>query len=171
MVAVGVFSGFVISDCALASAAARAPNSVTGAVHGGLIHQQLKADAADFERFAFKSRPKTSLASSGNELLEFSLGTLVLRIACRVPPLDVRELCSGIGLAHIDDTDGFQAGLGRFDTPKPRLIRAHHASPEGLLGGQNQVLVEGIRPDGRLDCPFLDIVKRQRRCCAHTTFG
>jgi hypothetical protein len=40
---------------------------------------------------------------------------------------------------------------------QPQLIRAHHASPEGLLGGQKQVLVEGIRPDGRLDRPFLDI--------------
>jgi hypothetical protein len=61
-------------------------------------------------------------------------------------------------LAHIDDTDGFQAGLGGSSPgAQPQLIRAHHASPEGLLGGQKQVLVEGIRPDGRLDRPFLDI--------------
>jgi hypothetical protein len=60
-------------------------------------------------------------------------------------------------LAHIDDMDGFQAGLSGSPPGQPRLIRAHHASPENLLGGQKQVLVEGIRPDGRLDRPFLDI--------------
>src|SRR5215469_7092659 len=66
---------------------------------------------------------------------------------------DAGELGPGIGCGHIDDTDGFEPWLRRFDPEQLRLLAALDTAPELALGGDNEMLIERIGMSEDLD-PF-----------------
>ena len=88
-----------------------------------------------------------------HQLFQVGLGAFVLLVGRPGAAEGGRKLCPAVRSTHIDDTDRFQAGSGWFDPEQPGLLPAHHAAPELLLGGQQQVLVHRIGRHGELD-PF-----------------
>ena len=80
----------------------------------------------------------------GDKTLEFSFGFLMLKVSVSGPSKYSGEFRPGIGCAHVDDPNRFDARSRRFDSKQTREFTALDATPEFLFGGQKQVLVEGI---------------------------
>ena len=64
-----------------------------------------------------------------------------------------REFRPRIRRAHIDDPDGLDPWLWRFDTEQARGLAALDTAPELPLSSDNEVLIERIGMGGDLD-PF-----------------
>ena len=88
-----------------------------------------------------------------HQFLQVGLGGLVLLVGRPGPAIGGGELRPGIGGTHIDDPDRLQPWPRRLDPEQPRRLAAHHAAPELLLGGEQQVLVQRIGMDREFN-PF-----------------
>jgi hypothetical protein len=93
------------------------------------------------------------LASSGIKPPKLSLGVFVLKKSLPCAAKHAGKLSPGIGRTHVDDANGLNARTRWLDAKQPWRLPVLDAAPELLFGGQEQVLVERIGPNGDLD-PF-----------------
>ena len=106
--------------------------------------------APDFERLARRPCPIASWASSG---IKFSLGILVLEKCRSGLAKHDSEFRPGIGGGHVDHTHRLDPWPSRHGKEQARGFAALDTAPEFPLGGDDEVLVEGIGVGGDLD-PF-----------------
>jgi hypothetical protein len=90
------FSGLVISDCALASAAASAPTRSLELRMVGLLKQELKADRTGFGAFGFDTVSKGFPGIFRDQLFELGLGSLMRQMGLAGLLVDLGEFCPGI---------------------------------------------------------------------------
>src|SRR6516164_10447641 len=150
MVAVRDFSGFWISACALASAAASAPMLSLQCCMAGLRFQNLKADGAGLRSLGPYPMPRGLLRLLWHKGLELRLGAIVVERSRPGFPIQIGKLRPGIGAAHVDRSDRFDPGPRRLDAEQARGLAALDAAPEFSLRRQKQVLVEWIGRNGHL---------------------
>src|SRR5438309_7837687 len=84
---------------------------------------------------------------------QIGLGSLVVQ---KCLPCAAEYACNfrpRIRRAHIDDPDGLDSWLWRFDTEQARRLATLHTAPELPFSSDNEVLVERVRVGGDLD-PF-----------------
>src|SRR5438128_1761298 len=140
MVATRDFSGLLSSACALASAAAMVPIDSLDRCIAALHAQDIKAHRARFGALGSDPVPDCLLGVLRHEPLELRLGGLVLEIGLARAPEHAGEFRPGVGRAHIDDTDRFNARPWRLGAEEARGLAALDTAPELLFRGQEDVL-------------------------------
>src|SRR6516164_8595176 len=106
MVAVRDFSGFAISACALASAAASAPILSLECCMICLQLQNLKADGAGLRPSGAYPVPCGFPGILRYQGFELCLGPVMVNRRRPGQPIEVCKLGPGIGSAHVDASDG-----------------------------------------------------------------
>ena len=117
------------------------------------MSKRSKLIGAGFRAFGPQAVPDGLLGILRHQFLQIGLGALVLDKGRPGPAEHGGKLRPGVGGTHIDDPDRLQPRPWRLDPEQPGLLAVHHAAPELLLRGQQQVLVQRIGMDGDLD-PF-----------------
>src|ERR1700674_5766138 len=144
MVAVSDFSGLVISDWALARAAAMAPIESLERCIARLHFQEIEADGAGFRALGPDAMAGRLLGVLRCQPFQFGLGVLVLQEGHSGLAKEPGEFRPGIGRTHVDDANGLDARPQRLSTERAREVAALDATPELLLGREQEMLVEGI---------------------------
>src|SRR2546423_9672218 len=103
--------------------------------------------APDFERLARRPWPMASLASSGTSFFRSafaaSCSTKAGRVRRKAAANSAQELEPLMSMIRMASS----RGRGGSTPNQPGLFAAHHAAPELLLGGEQQVLVQRIGMD------------------------
>ncbi|MCS3765349.1 hypothetical protein GGE24_003263 [Bradyrhizobium centrosematis] len=113
----------------------------------------LKADGAEFRPLCPDAVPGCFLGVLRHPFLQVGLSGLVrtMRLSdakvgrCKVGPL--------IGGRHVNDFHSLKARARRFDVEQNRRLSCQDATPELLVGREQQMLIERIRTNLDLD-PF-----------------
>src|SRR5215211_8108680 len=95
--------------------------------------------------------PDRFLRIFGHELLQLGFRILVLEKSFAGAPEDACELGPRIRSAHVHDPHCFNPRPWRLDIEQVRGLADLNASPESLLGGYEEMLVERISIDGDFD--------------------
>src|ERR1700688_151274 len=105
----------------------------------------------------------------GHQALELRLGLLVFEVRIPAADKDAREFGPGIGGAHIDNANRLDSRLWRVDTEKGRGLAAFDTTPELPLGGDDEMLIQGVSE--RRDLYPLATTgndrEHRRSCCNH----
>src|SRR5215471_19458918 len=112
MVAVRDFSGFWISDCAFASAAASAPMLSLQCCMAGLHFQNIKADGAGLRPSGPYPVPRGLLRILRHKGLELRLGAIVVERSGPGHPVEICKLGPAVRAAHVDNSDRLQSWPG-----------------------------------------------------------
>src|SRR5271166_3869662 len=115
MVAVSNFSGFVSSDCALASAAAMAPIDSLHRCMARLHVEELETDRAGFRTLGAHAVAESFFGVLWHQRLELRFRLLVLEEGVAGCPKDIRKRGPGIRVAHVHHSHRCHPGPGRFD--------------------------------------------------------
>src|SRR4029077_10844457 len=153
IVAVRDFSGFTSSDWAFAKAAARAATESLDRCTVRLRLQQIKTYRAGFRTLCPYPMPNRLFGILRNECLEFALSSLMLRKRITGAAENRRELGPGIRGTHVDYSDRLNTGPRRLGIDEMRDLTGLYATPEFLLGGDQNGQIERVHGDGNLD-PF-----------------
>src|SRR5271170_1875017 len=129
MVPTSDFSGLVSSACALASAAARLAIDSLRRCMASPRSQEVEADGSRFRALGSDAMADRLLGVLRHQALKLRLGLLVLEVGVAGARKDAGELRPGVRRSHVDDADGLDARLGRFDTEQARRLAALHAAP------------------------------------------
>src|SRR5262245_3354437 len=118
MVAVSDFSGLMSSAWALARADARAATDSLDRGMGRLCREEIKAYRARFRALCSYAMPDGLLGILGHQGLQFGFCPLMLEKGLPSGVEQGRELGPRVGVAHIDDADGFDARPWRLGIDK-----------------------------------------------------
>src|SRR5262249_19970505 len=113
-VATSDFSGLTSAACALARAVASAATVSLDRGMGGLRLEKVETDGAGLGALRAHAVPDRFLGVLRHERLEFALGALVLQKGSAGVAVECREFRPGIGGAHVDNADGFDAWPWHF---------------------------------------------------------
>src|SRR6266851_3839709 len=138
------FSGFVSSDCALASAAASAAIDSLDRCMAGLRFQDVEAHRSGSRPAGTDSMADRLLGVFRDQSLEFGLGALVLEVRLPRAAEDPSELGPAVGGVHIDDPHHLNSWPGRINQEQPRGLATLNTAPELFLGRQQEVLAKTI---------------------------
>src|SRR5262249_29463138 len=147
------FSGFMISSCAFASAAAIAPTDSLDRCMAALEFQDIDSHRPRFRPFRPNAVPGRLFGVLRHQSFELGLGNLVSQMGLA----SVRKSWEESGpsfwepLAH--DPPRLDAGARWFGAEEARRLATLNAAPELLFRRQKEVLVERIRRYLDLD-PF-----------------
>jgi hypothetical protein len=119
----------------------------------GLLLQEIKADRAGLGALGAQTMTDCFLGVFRHQLLQVGFGGLMLDKGRSGAAETLGELGPGIGSTHIDDPDILEPRPLRLDPEQPGLFAIHHAAPELLFGGEQQVLVQRIGKQRKLN-PF-----------------
>ena len=108
---------------------------------GGLRFQEVEADGPGF-RLARRPCPMASLASE--PVSSVHLWRPHAPGGQRVSWDKWQSMRPAVGRTHIDDANSLQSWPRWLDPEEARGLAGLHAAPELLLGGQEEVLVEGV---------------------------
>src|ERR1700733_727902 len=95
--------------------------------------------------------PDRFLGVLWHELLQLSLGPLMVEIGRPGLGKDRRELRPGIGRAHVDNANGIHLWLWRIDAKQLRRLSGLDAAAELRLPRDNKMLIERIGVGQDLD--------------------
>src|SRR5580704_8580584 len=85
--------------------------------------------------------------------LQLGLGALMVDERRAGGAEEAGELSPGIGLAHVDNANRFDARPRRFDAIGPRRLAGLNTAPKSTLGGDKKMLIERVSWDSHLN-PF-----------------
>src|SRR5215470_8178340 len=138
------FSGLTSCAWALASAAAIVPIVSLERCTAVLRLEQFEVNSARFRALGANTVADRNLGFVRHQIFQFGFGLFVFGMGIPGARENSRELGPGIGRTHIDDANGRNALLWRFDAEQARGLAALHASPEFALSGDDKVLIERI---------------------------
>src|SRR5215831_11692301 len=133
MVATSDFSGFEISHCALASAAASAAIDSLDRCMARLRLEHVETDCAGLRPTRTDAVPNRFLGVFGHEFLELCSCAFVLSVSLARPQIDPGELGPAVRLAHVDHPRGLDPRTRRLNAEYPGRLAALDTSPEFSL--------------------------------------